>query len=56
VFDQTYQGLSFETITSQADLVRAFAGSAALRRLNRTLLEDEKNFTGPPLFSAFATR
>jgi hypothetical protein len=55
VFDQTYQGLSFETITSQADLVKAFAGSAALRRLNRALLKDEKNFTGPPLFSAFTT-
>lgn len=53
LFDHDYQGLSFETITSQRDLVRAFAGHAALRRLNKILLADETNFTGPPAFFAF---
>lgn len=54
-FDDTYQGLSFETITSQRDLVRYFVRHASIRRLNRILLEDERNFTGPPLFFAFRT-
>lgn len=54
-FDQTYQGLSFETITSQWDLVKCFIMNSSLRKLNRILLEDEKQFTGPPLFFAFRT-
>jgi hypothetical protein len=51
--DSTYQGLSFETITSQRDLVSTYLRDASLRRLNRTLLDDERHFTGPPLFFAF---
>jgi hypothetical protein len=52
-FDQDYQGLSFETITSQRDLVRCYLRDAAMRKLNKILLADEKHFTGPPLFFAF---
>lgn len=51
--DRTYQGLSFETITSQLDLVKVFVRDATVRRLNKALLADEKQFTGPPLFFAF---
>lgn len=51
--DTDYQGLSFETITSQRKLVNRFLTDAAFRRLNKLLLDDEKRFTGPPLFFAF---
>ena len=53
--DTDYQGLSFETITGQRELVNRFVTDAAFRRLNRILLDDEKRFTGPPLFFAFRT-
>jgi hypothetical protein len=52
-FDQTYQGLSFETITGQGDLAKCFIRSPSIRKLNRILLKDEEQFTGPPLFFAF---
>jgi hypothetical protein len=52
-FDRTYQGLSFETITGQRDLVKCFAKDRPLRKLNKILLNDEKQFSGPPLFFAF---
>jgi hypothetical protein len=52
-WDQTYQGLSFETITSQRELVKCFIRDSSVRKLNKILLEDEKQFTGPPLFFAF---
>jgi hypothetical protein len=52
-FDATYQGLSFETITSQRALARTFVRDGSVRKLNRILLEDEKRFTGPPQFFAF---
>ena len=48
-----YQGLSFETITSQRDMVQTLVRDPAARRLNRILLSDEEQFTGPPLFLAF---
>jgi hypothetical protein len=51
--DQDHQGLSFETIKSQRALVSSFVRDSSLRKLNKTLIEDEKNFTGPPLFFAF---
>jgi hypothetical protein len=51
--DQDYQGLSFETIKSQRALVSTFIRHSSLRKLNRTLIEDERNFTGPPRFFAF---
>jgi hypothetical protein len=51
--DQTYQGLSFETIKSQRDLVTTFIRNPSLRKLNNILLKDEEEFTGPPLFFAF---
>lgn len=51
--DQTYQGLSFETITSQRDLVKHFIRNSSMRKLNKILLKDEEQFTGPPPFFAF---
>lgn len=51
--DQTYQGLSFETITGQLDLVKFFIRNSSIRKLNKVLLKDEEQFTGPPLFFAF---
>jgi hypothetical protein len=35
--------------------VNRFRTDAAFRRPNRILLDDEKRFTGPPLFFAFRT-
>jgi hypothetical protein len=41
--------------TSQWQLVNRFRTDAAFRRPNRILLDDEKRFTGLPLFFAFRT-
>lgn len=53
LFDLTYQGLSFETITSQSKFVSFFLKNPAVRKLNQTLLKDELNFTQPPLLFVF---
>jgi hypothetical protein len=41
--------------TSQRQPVNRFRTDTAFRRPNRILLDDEKRFTGPPLFFAFRT-
>lgn len=53
VFDADFQGLSFETITGQSEFVKFFIKNPSVRKLNEILLEDEQNFTPPPLFFAF---
>lgn len=46
-------GLSFETITGQFSFVKYFATHPAVKKLNEKLLEDEVNFTLPPLLFVF---